>query len=90
MSSRPQTRFASWSATRQLLILFALFYVVLCGSLGIYLCQEPRNLDTLALVSIALLLTFNMFLPFFMIYIWELHDMIDKLSNKTDESHKNT
>lgn len=62
--------------TRPILLILSLFYIPLCGSLGIYLCQEHINIDITALIAVLLILVFNMFLPFFMIYTWEMKDKL--------------
>lgn len=76
------TRLDNFSIKRKLLIAFSIFYIVLCGSLGMYLSQylsqEQLNIDTMALIAVLIILMFNMFLPFFMLYIWELHDNLNK------------
>lgn len=81
MSSRQQTLFDSLSVKRKLMVIVSIFYISLCGSLGIYLSKEKLNIDGMALVAIAFILIFNMFLPFFMLYIWELHDKLLKNQN---------
>ncbi|WP_211271064.1 hypothetical protein, partial [Moraxella lacunata] len=53
------TRLDSFSIKRKLLIAFSIFYIVLCGSLGIYLSQEQLNIDIMARIAVLIILMFN-------------------------------
>ncbi|UZA34045.1 hypothetical protein LP087_13675 (plasmid) [Moraxella bovis] len=81
MSSGQQTRFDSFSIKRKLLIVLSIFYIVLCGSLGIYISQEELNIDMMARIAVLIILVFNMFLPFFMVHIWEIEDKLSTNQN---------
>lgn len=69
---------------RKLLIAFSLFYVALCGGLGIDLSKEQLNIDITTRIAVLIILVFNMFLPFFMLYIWELEDKLLKKSGEKE------
>lgn len=60
-SKRQETVFESLSTKRKALAVLSLFYIALCGSLGIYL--QSTNIDTTALVCLSFILVFNMLLP---------------------------
>lgn len=75
------TRLDSFSIKRKLLIAFSIFYIVLCGSLGIYLSQEQLNIDIMARIAVLIILMFNMFLPFLMVHIWEIEDKLSTNQN---------
>lgn len=70
------TKLDNFSIKRKLLIALSIFYIVLCGSLGIYLSQEQLNIDIMARIAVLIILIFNMFSPFFMVHIWEIQDKL--------------
>ena len=66
---------------RPLLLILSIFYIPLCGGLGIYLAQEQLNIDIMARIAVLIILIFNMFLLFFMVHIWEIEDKLSTNQN---------